>query len=87
MGWKYFERRWTRGMGGIENWTIFMDVKCIIPKLYTTSFTNPVLPFTVSFSVNYIPVILFPLESSWNNVILFLCVLTGYQKFSRNFRL
>ena len=52
-------------------------------KLYTTSFTNAVLPF----SVNYTSVILFPLQSSRNNVILFLCVWTGYQNFVGKLRL
>ena len=28
-GWINFGRRWTRGMGGYENWTIFMDVICV----------------------------------------------------------
>ena len=28
-GWKNFGRRWTRVVGGLENWTIFMDVICI----------------------------------------------------------
>ena len=35
-GWKaLFEigRGWTRGMEGLENWTIFMDVICIVPSL------------------------------------------------------
>ena len=25
-GWKNFGRSWTRGLMGLENWTIFMDV-------------------------------------------------------------
>ena len=25
-GWKNFGRRWARGVGGLENWTIFTDV-------------------------------------------------------------
>ena len=37
-GWKNFGCSWTRGMGGLENWTIFMDVICvsslIVPCLY-----------------------------------------------------
>ena len=28
-GWKHFERRWTMGVGDLENWTIFMDVICV----------------------------------------------------------
>ena len=28
-GWKNFGRKWTRGVGGLENWTIFMDVVCV----------------------------------------------------------
>ena len=28
-GRRIFGRRWTRGMGGLENWTIFMDVICV----------------------------------------------------------
>ena len=28
-GWKNFGRRWTRGVGGLENWTTFMDVICV----------------------------------------------------------
>ena len=28
-GWKNFGCRWTREVGGLENWTIFMDVICI----------------------------------------------------------
>ena len=28
-GWKNFGRRWTRGVGCFENWTIFMDVICV----------------------------------------------------------
>ena len=27
--WKNFGRRWTRGLGVLENWTIFMDVICV----------------------------------------------------------
>ena len=26
MGWKNFGRRWTKGMTGLANWTIFIDV-------------------------------------------------------------
>ena len=29
-GSKNFGRRWTRGVGGLENWTIFMDVICVL---------------------------------------------------------
>ena len=25
-GWKSFGRRWTRGVGSFENWTVFMSV-------------------------------------------------------------
>ena len=28
-GWKNFGHRWTRGLGGLENWKIFMDVICV----------------------------------------------------------
>ena len=28
-GWKNFGHRWTREMGYLENWTIFMDVTCV----------------------------------------------------------
>ena len=28
-GWKNFGCGWIRGVGGLENWTIFMDVICI----------------------------------------------------------
>ena len=28
-GWKNFRRRLTRRVGGLENWTIFMDVICV----------------------------------------------------------
>ena len=28
-GWINFGRRWTRGVRGLENWTIFMDVICV----------------------------------------------------------
>ena len=28
-GWKNFGRRWTRGVVGLENWRIFMDVICV----------------------------------------------------------
>ena len=28
-GWKNVGLRWTRGVGGPENWTIFMDVMCV----------------------------------------------------------
>ena len=27
-------RRWTRRVGGLENWTIFMDVLCVSPLIY-----------------------------------------------------
>ena len=27
-GWKNIERRWKRGLGGLENWTIFIDIIC-----------------------------------------------------------
>ena len=27
--WKNFGQRWTRGLGALENWTIFMDVICV----------------------------------------------------------
>ena len=27
-GWNNIGRKWTRGMGGLESWTIFMDVIC-----------------------------------------------------------
>ena len=33
-GWKKFGRRWTRGVGGLENWTIFMDVTCVSSLSY-----------------------------------------------------
>ena len=36
-GWKKFGRRWTRGVGGLENWTIFIDVICLSSL---TSFMN-----------------------------------------------
>ena len=40
-GWKNFGRRLTSGVGGIENWTIFMDVHmCIIPKVKQRLFTS-----------------------------------------------
>ena len=29
-GWKNFRRRWTRRVGGLENWTIFMDVPNLV---------------------------------------------------------
>ena len=32
--WKNYWRRWTRGMGDLENWTIFMDV------IYVSSLKN-----------------------------------------------
>ena len=28
-GWKSFERRWTRRVGALKNWTFFMDVICV----------------------------------------------------------
>ena len=28
-GWNNFGRRWMRGLGGLENWTIFMEVICV----------------------------------------------------------
>ena len=28
-GGRIFGRRWTRGVGGLKNWTIFMDVICV----------------------------------------------------------
>ena len=28
-GWKNVGRRWTRGVRGLENWTIFKDVICV----------------------------------------------------------
>ena len=28
-GWKNFLRRWTKGLGGLENWKLFMDVICV----------------------------------------------------------
>ena len=28
-GWKNFGHKWTRGVGGPENWTIFMDAICV----------------------------------------------------------
>ena len=28
-GWNDFGRSWTRGVGGLENWIIFMDVICV----------------------------------------------------------
>ena len=27
--WKNFGRRWRRGLGGLENWTIFLDIICV----------------------------------------------------------
>ena len=33
-GWKIFGRRWTRGVGGLENRTIFMDVICVSPLMH-----------------------------------------------------
>ena len=29
-GWKTFGRKWTRWVGGLKNWTIFMDVICVL---------------------------------------------------------
>ena len=29
-GWKNFGRRWMKGVGGLKNWTIFMDVICVL---------------------------------------------------------
>ena len=64
MEWTNFECRWTRDGGGSWKLSNFhWRLMCIIPKLSTTSFTNPVLPFTVNFSINYTSVILFLLES------------------------
>ena len=31
--WKNFGCRWTRGVGGLENWTLFMDVICVVSSL------------------------------------------------------
>ena len=42
-GWKKFGRRWIREVGGLENWTIFMEVICasfliLINKFLVTRF-------------------------------------------------
>ena len=29
-GWRNFGRRWTSGVGSLENWTIFMDFMCVL---------------------------------------------------------
>ena len=33
-GWKNFARGWTRGLGGLENWPIFMDLMCVSTLTY-----------------------------------------------------
>ena len=37
-GWKYFRHCWTRGVGGLENMTVFTDVICV-SSLMSPSFT------------------------------------------------
>ena len=37
-GWKYFRHCWTRGVGGLENTTVFTDVICV-STLMSPSFT------------------------------------------------
>ena len=36
--WKKFGRRWTRGMRGLENFKIFMDVICVLSLRLTSKF-------------------------------------------------
>ena len=51
--WKNFGHRWTREVGDLENWTIFMDVICVssLSKIVSCNFvvqviTNLVLIFS-----------------------------------------
>ena len=49
-GWKNFGRSWTRG-GGLENWTIFMDVICISSLTLIQYFClHGILPFSKSYT-------------------------------------
>ena len=44
-GWKNFECRWTRGVLGLENWKIFLDVICV-SSLICLTFTIVVTKYS-----------------------------------------
>ena len=40
-GWKNFRRCWIRVVRGLENWTIFLDVKCVSPVIEKSFLIDP----------------------------------------------
>ena len=39
-GWKNVGRRWTRWLGGLENWTVFMDVIWVSSLILSANFNR-----------------------------------------------
>ena len=58
MGWKNIGRRWTRGVGGYENWTTFMDVVCLLSLSQNQGFQRSLSENTAAWKVSVFKIFL-----------------------------